>query len=66
MNYERTITQGYCAPELSKKTNPKLDNKNKEYDPKCKINIEKALSYTCGMLIDHIINYPNFAGKFKI
>ncbi len=51
-----SLTQGQCAPEISKQTNPKLDKDNKkEYDVNLHINIKKALSYTCGKLIQDIL-----------
>ena len=54
--YSILITEKYCAPEIIKKKNPKLDIENKkEYDPNLKIDITKSLSYICGKLIDHII-----------
>ena len=53
--YSVTTSPVYRAPEMHKDTNPKLDDKNKEYDPELNINIEKAISYTCGIIIDKIL-----------
>ena len=54
--YSTSTTEEYCAPEITRKKNPKLDKANtKEYDPNLKIDITKSLSYICGKLIYHII-----------
>ena len=54
-NYTPTVTEYYCAPEITKKKNPKLDEENKqEYDPNFKIDITKVLSYSCGKVIKKI------------
>ena len=54
-SYGITTSPGYRAPEIFKGTNPKLDKANtKEYDSNLKINMKKAMSYTCGKLIEHI------------
>ena len=54
-SYNITTTRSYCAPELRQETNPKIDRDNeKEFDPNLKINIEKAMSFTCGKLIENI------------
>ena len=49
-----TITPNYCAPEINKDKNNKLNNTKKEYDPNLTINIEKSLSYTCGKILKDV------------
>ena len=47
--YNTSTTEDYCAPEITKNKNPKLDKNNiKEYDSDLKIDITKSLSYICG------------------
>ena len=53
--YSYTTSPDYRAPEIHKCTNPKLDPKHKEFDPELNVNIEKAISYTCGIMIDKIL-----------
>ena len=53
--YSYTTSADYRAPEIHKSTNPKLDPKNKDFDPEIYINIEKSMSYTCGIMIDKIL-----------
>ena len=55
-SYNITTSPCCCAPEIDKKTNPKLDKDNtKEYVYNLKINMKKAISYSCGKLIEYII-----------